>query len=97
MTTGIVSDGPARFETSESFQARRRELRVQVRLEFAPRLASAGFFRRLILRYQMHRAFHRAVVEISPSEQSLWFSTGVVINKDKVLAGRQPDDLCAHR
>lgn len=74
MTTGIVSDGPFRFLSSESFQAQCRELRVQVRLEFAARLAGAGFFRRLILRYQMHRAFQRAVAEIHPSSQALWLA-----------------------
>jgi hypothetical protein len=93
MTTGIVSDGPLRFLSSESFQAQCRELRVQVHLKFATRLNGAGFFRRLILRYQMRRAFQRAVAEISPSEQSLWFSTPLVVNKGKARKGDQPADL----
>jgi hypothetical protein len=81
MTTGIVSDGPFRFLSSESFQAQRRELRVQVRLEFAVKLADAGFFRRLIVRYQMHRAFQRAKADITPSSQALWLAGSSTANK----------------
>jgi hypothetical protein len=86
MTTGIVSDGPLRFLSSDSFQARCRELRVQVRLEFSARLAGAGFFRRLILRFQMHQAFQRAVADITPSSQSLWLAGSSIANKRNVTS-----------
>lgn len=92
MTTGFVNVGPVRFETSESFQAQCRELRAQVRLQFSAQLASAGFFRRLMIRYQMHRAFQRAVADISPSSQALWLAETNVINKRKL-----PTEKCGSK
>jgi hypothetical protein len=80
-TTRFVPNGLARFQASESFQAQCREIRAQVRLQFCAQLANAGFFRRLFIRWQMHRAFQRAVAEITPSSQSLWIAGANIANK----------------
>jgi hypothetical protein len=73
MKLGFVSDGPLRFALSEEYQARCRELRSKVAKSYAAELSKAGFFRRLLVRYRMHKEYQREVSEITPSAQSLWF------------------------
>ncbi len=88
MTAKFVSDGPARFENSKEFQARCRELRAQVHLQFAGAFVAAGFFRRIVLRWQRHRAYQQAVAEVTPSDQCLWLATVFPPRKEKPPARR---------
>jgi hypothetical protein len=76
MKNNFVPDGPLRFYASEEFQKRRLELKQAVALRYAERLADARFFRRLFIRWQMHREFQRELEKITPSAQSLWCGAG---------------------
>jgi hypothetical protein len=73
MRQGFVSDGRFRFERSEEFQSRCRELRCAVAIKYADKLSTAGPLRRLLVRFRMHQEYCHLVREISPSPQSLWF------------------------
>jgi hypothetical protein len=73
MKLGFVHDGPLRFVLSEEYQTRYRELRSMVAAKYTAELSNAGFFHWFLVRYQMHKEYQRAVSEITPSAQRLWF------------------------
>jgi len=74
MKPGIVEDGGSRLRSSPEFQARLRALRETVRARHAAELAEAGFFRRLMLRWQIAAEYRRERRKIEPSPHSLYSS-----------------------
>ncbi len=70
----IVSDGAKRLQRSPEFQERLRQLQISIRERHASELASAGFFRGLILRWQILREFRRERRTLVPSAHSLYSS-----------------------
>ena len=74
MKVTIVEDGESRLRQSKEHQARLQELREASRARHAAEMAGAGFFRRLLLRWQFAAEFRRARRKIEPSPQSLYCS-----------------------
>jgi len=74
MKSGIVEDGESRLRSSPEFQARLRALRESVRARNAAELTGAGFFRRLMLRWQIAAEYRRERRKIEPSPHSLYSS-----------------------
>ena len=70
----IVSDGAERLQRSPEFQARLRELWQKIQARHAAELSQAGFFRRLVLRWQMAVEFRRERRTLVPSAHSLYSS-----------------------
>jgi hypothetical protein len=70
----IVADGADKLHSSPELQARLRQLRADIRERHASELASAGFFRRLILQWQIWMEFRRERRKIVPSSGSLYAS-----------------------
>ena len=63
MQDKFVADGRKRYE-----EATRAELQRIIAVKYADQLASAGFFRRLIIRHQMRRELRKA----APSQYTRW-------------------------
>jgi hypothetical protein len=55
-----------------AFQARYAALRDDIRARHAAGKAGAGMFRRLAIRFQIHRELSREWKQIAPSFQSLY-------------------------
>jgi len=69
MNPRIVSDGEFRL-----LEARKNEARGVVASRYAAEWARAGFFRRLILRWRIHREISREVEKNRPSPGCLYNS-----------------------
>jgi hypothetical protein len=72
MKTRFVADGAERLRENEEFQGRLRELRESIHAEYAAELATAGFFRRCVLRWRMAVEYRRQRRRVVPSSQSLY-------------------------
>ena len=72
MKPGIVADGKSSLYQNKEFQSRLRELHEAIRKRHLAELATAGFFRRLVLRWRMAADFRRERRTITPSPQSLY-------------------------
>jgi hypothetical protein len=68
----IVADGAGRVQESTEFQARLWQLRDAIRERHADEFARAGFFRRLMLRWQMEREFRQERRKLVPSKGALY-------------------------
>lgn len=77
MITRIVQDGLSRLRRSAAHQARLRLLRTAVEKRYSPKLASAGFFRRIVLHWRMESEFRRARRKIEPSRWALYCQRAV--------------------
>jgi hypothetical protein len=64
----VVQDGRIRAHRASIDQ-----IRLQVRLEFADRLATASWFKRLVLRREMRREIERRLERVAPP-WGLYFS-----------------------
>jgi hypothetical protein len=74
MKSGIVEDGESKLRSSPEFQARLRELRDSIRARHSAETAEAGFFQRLVLRWQMALEYRRERRKVVPSPHSLYSS-----------------------
>ena len=70
----IVADGGKRHRQSPVFQERLRDLRACIRARHAAEWSTAGFFRRLMLRWRMAAEFRRERRALEPSRGSLYGS-----------------------
>jgi len=68
----IVEDGADRLHGSAEFQARLRQLQDSVWERHAGEFARAGFFRRLILRWQIWREFRQERRKMGPSARAMF-------------------------
>ena len=68
----IVADGAGRLHGSADFQARLRQLQDSVWERHVYEFDRAGFFRRLILRWQIWREFRQERRKIVPSAGALY-------------------------
>jgi len=64
----FIADGRKRLMASKEYRAARAEVIAAVRARYAESLASAGVFRRLVLRLRMEREIAREVAELAPPE-----------------------------
>jgi len=64
----FIADGRKRLMASKEYRAARAEVIAAVRARYAESLASAGVFRRLVLRFRMEREIAREVAELAPPE-----------------------------
>jgi hypothetical protein len=71
-THGIIADGPWKLRKNPDFHARLRELRASIQARHAAEMAKAGFFGRLILRWQIAAEYRRERRKIVPSPHSLF-------------------------
>jgi hypothetical protein len=62
----FIADGRERLMKSEGYRAARAEVIAAVRARYAESLASAGVFRRLVLRLRMEREMAREVAKLAP-------------------------------
>jgi len=62
----FIVDGQEQIEKSEGYRAARAEIIASVRSRYAESLASAGIFRRLLLRLRMQREINREVAKLAP-------------------------------
>lgn len=62
----FIADGRERLMASKEYQAARAEVIAAVHARYAESLASAGVFRRLVLRLRMEREMVREVAELAP-------------------------------
>ena len=74
MKVKFVSNGAQRLERSPQFQVRLLELRQTIQARHAAEFAQAGFFRRLVLRWQIAIEFRRERRPLIPSVHSLYGS-----------------------
>jgi hypothetical protein len=72
MKQRIVADGEGRLHGDADFKARLRQLQASVHERHAGEFARAGFFRRLILRWQIWREFRQERRKIVPSAGALY-------------------------
>lgn len=72
MKSGIVAGGRFRFYESDGFRKRLRELHETIEARYAGDLATAGFLRRVWLRWKMARELRRERKSIEPSPESLF-------------------------
>jgi len=70
----IVEDGAGRLHGNADFQARLRQLHDSVWERHADEFARAGFFRRLILRWQIWREFRQERRKVVSSAGALYVS-----------------------
>ncbi len=68
----FMAKGAERFRTNAEFQARLQILRESIHAEYAPRLATAGFFRRYALRWRAWAEYRRQRRRLYPSSKSLY-------------------------
>ena len=93
MKPHIVEDGELRLRESPEFRARLRDLRESIRGRRAREYKEAGFFRRLVLQWQMAAEFRRERRQIEPSPQALYSSQIVAShseNDKEVERGNDP-------
>jgi hypothetical protein len=62
----FIADGRKRLMASKEYRAAHAEVIAAVRARYAESLASAGVFRRLVLRLRMEREIAREVAELAP-------------------------------
>ena len=72
MKQRIIANGYSRLRNHPEFQSRLRQLQADICGRHASELASAGFFRRLVLRWQMWLEFRRERRKFVPSPGSLY-------------------------
>jgi hypothetical protein len=72
----IVADGKIRLHRDADYQARLRQLQDSVWERHADEFDRAGFFRRLILRWQIWREFRQERRKMVPSAGALYVSGG---------------------
>lgn len=75
----ITADAEKRLRQSPEFQAKLIELQERIRTRHEGELASAGFFRRLIVRALMEMEFRRERRSMGPSSRSLYSSRVAII------------------
>jgi hypothetical protein len=68
MKQRIIAQGAERLRTNLKYQTRVKAAQAAIRERYAPLLAQAGFFRRLVLRWQMWQEYRR----VHPSAGSLY-------------------------
>ncbi len=74
MNPHIVADGRQRMESDPKNQPRLQELHDSITARYAPELANAGFFRRLILRWHIAAEFRRERRKLAPAPGALYCS-----------------------
>ena len=62
----FIADGRERLMKSKEYQAAQAEVVAAVQARYAESLASAGVFRRLVLRLRMEREIAREVAKLAP-------------------------------
>jgi hypothetical protein len=62
----FIADGRERLMKSKEYQAAQAEIVAAVRARYSESLASAGIFRRLVLRFRMEREMEREVAKLAP-------------------------------
>lgn len=62
----FIADGRERLMKSDRYRQARAEVIATVRARYAESLASAGVFRRLVLRLRMEREIAREVARLAP-------------------------------
>jgi hypothetical protein len=72
MKNAFVVNGEENMRKSPEFQERLRALRQSVRARHEHELANAGFFRRILLRWQIEREYRRELQKIVPSPYTLY-------------------------
>jgi hypothetical protein len=77
----IVEDGASRLHGDADFQARLRRLHDSVWERHVGEFARAGFFRRLILRWQIWREFRQERRKMVPSAGAMYVS-GILRSRD---------------
>ena len=68
----FMSFGDSQWHRSAEFQARLKALREGIHARYQPRLSTAGFLRRLVIRIRMEAEFRRESRKLGPSRQSLY-------------------------
>jgi hypothetical protein len=64
----FMADGRERLMESKGYRTARAEVIATVRARYSEDLASAGVFRRLVLRLRMEREIAREVARLAPPE-----------------------------
>ena len=64
----FMADGRERLMQSEGYRTARAEVIAAVQARYSEDLASAGVFRRLVLRLRMEREMVREVAKLAPRE-----------------------------
>jgi len=62
----FIADGRERLMASKEYRAACAEVTAAIRARYAESLASAGVFRRLVLRFRMEREMAREVATLAP-------------------------------
>lgn len=72
MNSPFVVDGERRLLESEELRTKLREVKADIRSRYAEKMAKAGFFRRLALRWRMAAEYRQERKRIVPSAESLY-------------------------
>ncbi len=91
MKARIVADGQFRLRASEEFQTRLREARESIRARHAAEFAKAGFFARLVLRWNMAAEFRQERKRIEPSPYSLYIRSTLSSGSVDAATQGKPD------
>lgn len=72
MNNSFVPEGRFNLLLDKSFEARRVALKKSIQMRHAEAMATAGFWQRLMIHFQIHREYCREWKKVTPSIHALF-------------------------